>query len=144
MKINNAGLKILQDFEGLRLKAYKCPAGVWTIGYGSTGEGIGPGVVWTLDQAIDRLKRDLAEFEEGVTRLTNNRPLTENQFSALVVFVYNVGLGAFKTSTMLKKIKAGHVLDAADEFARWNRAAGKILTGLTRRRLAERALYVRA
>ncbi len=133
-------LDLICNFEGLRLKAYKCPAGVWTIGYGSTGNGITAGLVWTLDQAKDRLARDVATFAAGVAKIAGK--CSQGQFDALVSFAYNVGLGALKSSTLLKLHLAGDHAGAARQFVRWNKADGKVLAGLTRRREAEAALYL--
>ncbi len=130
----------IRHFEGLRLKAYKCPAGVWTIGYGSTGPGITAGLTWTLDQAKDRLKKDVETFAAGVAKIAGT--CTQGQFDALVSFAYNVGLGALKSSTLLRKHLAGDYAGAAREFAKWNKAGGKVLAGLTTRRVAETALYL--
>jgi len=139
MNINPAGLKLVKEFEGLRLKAYRCPAGVLTIGYGHTG-GVREGQVITEAEAEELLKKDLLIFERGVKNYVKV-PLTDNQFSALVSFAYNVGLGAFGKSTLLRKINSRDYNGAAAEFARWNRGGGKILPGLVRRREAEKALF---
>jgi lysozyme len=141
--INKDGLDLVKSFEGLRLESYLCPAKVWTIGYGSTGSDIGPGLSWTLEQAEARLKKDLETFEKGVEGLIKTK-ITDNQFSALVCFTYNVGLGAFGRSTLLKTLNAGNHQDAANEFLRWNKAGGKELAGLTRRRQAERELFLKS
>lgn len=130
----------IRAFEGIKLKAYKCPAGVWTIGYGATGPGITAGLVWTLEQAKDRLAKDVATFAAGVAKIAGD--CTQGQFDGLVSFAYNCGLSALKSSTLLRKHLAGDHAGAAREFARWNKAGGKVLAGLTRRRTAEAALYV--
>lgn len=140
--INKDGLDLVKGFEGLKLESYLCPAKVWTIGYGSTGSDVGPGLTWTLEQAEARLKKDLETFEKGVENLVKVK-ITDNQFSALVCFTYNVGLGAFGRSTLLKTLNAGNHQDAANEFLRWNKAGGKELAGLTRRRQAERELFLK-
>ncbi len=130
---------IIKEFEGLRLKAYKCPAGVLTIGYGHT-KGV------KLNQSIsekeaDRLfAQDIKEFEGYVDRFVKV-PLTANQHEALVSFVYNIGPGAFMHSTLLRKLNASDYTGAAKEFIRWNKAGGKVLKGLTRRRQAEQKLF---
>ena len=141
--INKAGLDLIRNFEGLRLKAYLCPAGVPTIGYGSTGKDIHLGMTWTTEQADERLVRDLASFEMEVSRAV---PVsTDNQFSGLVCFAYNVGIGALEGSTLLKKHNAGDYAGAQAEFGKWNKARVKgvmtALPGLTKRRAAEAALY---
>lgn len=142
-KIGPRALALIKSFEGLRLTAYPDPAtgGVpWTIGYGSTA-GVKRGDVITEAQAEAKLRDDLASFEAGVSRLIGTSPTTPAQFGALVAFAFNVGLGNLSGSTLLRKHKAGDYAGAAAEFARWNKAAGKVMAGLTRRRAAEADLY---
>lgn len=139
--INDAGVRLVQEFEGLRLDAYLCPAGIPTIGYGATGPDIRMGMTWTEDQAEERLADDLAKFCDGVDRLVRV-PLTNNQFAALVSFAYNVGLGALAGSTLLRKLNAGDYQGAADQLPRWARGGGRVLPGLVRRRDAERDLFL--
>lgn len=143
MKISPKGLAVIKQFEGLRLTAYKCPAGVLTIGYGSTGEHVKPGMTITAQEAERLLLDDISRFEVGVQEVIK-QPLTQGQFDALVSFSFNVGLVALRESTLAAKIKAGDVAGAANEFARWNKAGGKVLPGLVKRREAERALFVGA
>lgn len=143
MRINEEGLKILKKFEGCKLKTYLCPAGIPTIGYGHTGKDVSEGMTITKAQAEKLLLKDLAKFEAGVADLVKV-PVSVNQFSALVVFAYNIGLNALSGSTLLKKLNAGDVIGAADQFLRWNKAAGKELDGLTNRRHAERDLFLTA
>jgi len=138
--INTAGLKLLKDSEGLELKAYKDTVGILTIGYGHTGDDVTPGQVISEIEAEALLYKDLRVFEEGVSKAVKV-PLTSNQFSSLVVFSYNVGLGNFKTSTLLKMLNAGDYSGAADQLLRWDRAGGKVLKGLTIRRNKERDLF---
>ena len=140
-EVNEAGVRLVQEFEGCRLDAYRCPAGIPTIGYGATGPDIRMGMVWTQEQADERLAEDLARFAAGVERLVQV-DLTDNQFAALVSFAYNVGLGALRDSTLLRKLNAGDYLGAADQLPRWARAGGRIMPGLTRRRAAERDLFL--
>ena len=140
-EVNEAGVRLVQEFEGCRLDAYRCPAGIPTIGYGATGPDIRMGMVWTQEQADERLAEDLARFAAGVERLVQV-DLTDNQFAALVSFAYNVGLGALRDSTLLRKLNAGDYLGAADQFARWNKGGGRVLPGLVRRRAAERDLFL--
>lgn len=137
--INKAGLDLVRNFEGLRLKAYLCPAKVWTIGYGSTGPHVKPGMTITEDQATDLLLKDLARFERHVAEHCGQA--TENQYSAMVSFSFNVGSGAFEESTLLRLHRAGKYGAASEQFARWNKGGGKVLAGLTKRRAAEAALY---
>ena len=141
-QINKAGFDLIRHFEGLRLKSYLCPANVWTVGYGSTGPHVKPGMVITREQADELLQRDLERFERGVAELAPKA--TDNQFAALVAFSFNVGLGALKSSTLLKLHNAGDYAGAQKQFTRWNRGGGKILAGLTKRREAEAELYARA
>ena len=133
---------MLKEFEGLRLKAYKCPAGIWTIGYGTTSD-VEPGMEVTEAQAETFLKTDLAKFEAGVEALTKGSDTSDNQFSALVSLAYNIGINAFAGSTVLKRHKLGNKLGASRAFGMWIRGGGRILPGLVRRREAEAALYMR-
>jgi lysozyme len=135
------GINLIKRFEGCKLKAYRCPAGVLTIGFGCT-EGVTEGMTISQDMADYLLGKELAEFEMGIAGLVTHK-LTQPQFDALVCFTYNVGLGAFKKSTLLKRINAGEMLPAAEEFLKWDKAAGKVLPGLTARRKAERELFLR-
>lgn len=137
--INRAGLDIVKRFEGLRLKAYLCPAKVWTIGYGSTGSHVKPGMTITAEQAEELLRSDLRRFEDCVAE--NAPDSTENQFSAMVSFAFNVGEGAFRESTLLRLHRDGRHELAAMQFHRWTRGGGKVLPGLVKRRAAEAALY---
>jgi len=141
MKINQRGLDVIKSFEGCKLSAYLCPAKVWTIGYGHTGADVKQGMNISLTQADDLLKKDLAKFEDGVTKLVTN-VINENQFSALVSFAYNCGLGNLKSSTLLRKLNINpQDITIKNEFAKWNKAAGRELAGLTRRRKVESELY---
>jgi lysozyme len=139
-RINEAGLELIKSFEGLRLEAYRCPAGVLTIGYGSTGPHVKPGMVITEEKAEGLLLEDLRRFEVGVEAMAG--PATDNQFAAMVALAFNIGLGAFSTSTVLKRHKLGNRTGAANAFLMWNKAGGQILKGLIRRREAERKLYL--
>jgi lysozyme len=144
--INDDGLATIRRFEGLRTKAYKCPAGVWTIGYGHTSAAGAPkvdaGTVVSTLQAEEILKKDLEKFEGAVTRLVKV-PLTANQFAALVSFVYNVGEGAFAKSTLLKKLNKAEYDAVPGELAKWVKAGGRTLTGLVNRRAAEAGLWAK-
>jgi lysozyme len=142
MRTNRQGIALIKDAESLRLKSYLCPGGVWTLGYGSTGPDIQRGMVWTEKQAEERLFFDLLYFEKAVGKLVENVNITGNQFSALVSFAYNVGIGAFRQSTLLRKLLAGDVSGAAKQFGRWNMAGGNVLPGLVARRRAERDLFL--
>ncbi|UJB32647.1 MULTISPECIES: lysozyme [Chromobacterium] len=141
MNISANGVKLIQQFEGLRLKAYQDAVGVWTIGYGHTGPDVTPGLVISQAQADALLARDLNRFETGVSRLVSV-PLNQNQFDALLSFSYNLGLGSLQNSTLLRLLNQRDYAGAAAQFPRWNKAGGKVLPGLTRRRAAEQALFL--
>lgn len=141
-QITDEGLALIKRWEGLRLQAYLCPAGVWTIGYGHTGPDVTPGLVITEAYAEALLRQDLRTFEDGVSRLVT-APLTDNQFSALVSLAFNIGLGAFARSTLLRKLNAGDYAGAQAQFHVWNKAGGKVLPGLVNRRAGEAALFGR-
>jgi GH24 family phage-related lysozyme (muramidase) len=149
-RINDAGLALVKEFEGLKLKAYPDPGTggkPWTIGYGHTSAAgppdVEPGDTITEIEAETILRNDLAVFERHVLAATSGVSLTENQFSALVSLVFNVGPGAFESSTLLRLLKQGNIVGAANEFPGWNMAAGKVLTGLTRRRQKEQELFLK-
>lgn len=140
MKTNRAGRELIKSAESLSLKAYLCPAGVWTIGYGDT-DNVRPGMVITEAEAEQRLSDRLSrEFEPGVARLAQV-PLSGNEFSALVSFAYNVGLNALAGSTLLRKLNAGDCAGVSAEWGKWTKAGGKTLRGLVARREAERILF---
>lgn len=141
MQINSHGLEIIKRFEGCKLTAYKCPAGVWTIGYGHTGN-VKPNQTITQLDAERLLKLDLKKFEEGVSSLVKVK-INENQFAALVSFSYNVGLGALRSSTLLRLLNSGDIKGAAKQFLRWNKASGKEIPGLTKRRIVEQSLFLK-
>jgi lysozyme len=146
-QISNDGLKMVQEFEGLRVHAYRCPAGVWTIGYGHT-KGVKPGEEITEQEADKLLQQDLAESGEQVEKLVRV-PLTDNQFSALASFVFNAGAGSLASSTLLKRLNAGDYDAVPSELAKWVKATnpqtGKkvSLPGLVRRRAAEGQLWLK-
>ena len=142
-RINTAGLELIQSFEGLRLAAYRCPAGVWTIGHGHTGPDVHPRQTITAAEAVALLRGDLDRFEAGVAKALGDAPTTDHQFSAMVSLAFNIGLGAFGKSTVLRQHRAGNAKLAAAAFLMWVRAGGRVLPGLLRRRQAERALYLR-
>lgn len=137
-------VRLVKQFEGCVLKAYPDPGSggdPWTIGYGHTGAEVKRGVTWTQAQADAALGADLAHFDAGVTALIGTAPTTQGQFNALVDFAFNVGLGNLKSSTLLKLHNAGDHAGAAGQFARWNKASGKVLNGLVKRRTAEARIY---
>lgn len=138
-QIGADGLALIQQFEGLRLDAYLCPAGVWTIGYGSTGPHVKPGMKITKDRAIQLLDADLDRFEEAVNKLAPKA--TQNQFDAMVALAFNIGIGAFSRSSVLRYHTQGDQKRAAGAFMLFVKAGGKVLQGLVNRRNAERKLY---
>lgn len=142
MRTSAAGRRLIKEFEGEKLTAYICPAGVLTIGVGHTGADVKPGKTITADESDKLLQSDLQTAEQAVTRMAKVA-VTQNQFDALVSFVFNVGPGAFRSSTLLRLLNAGDYYGAADEFPKWNKGGGKVLPGLTKRRAAERAMFLR-
>ena len=140
--VSRAGLGLVKSFEGFREKAYLCPAGVPTIGYGRT-LGVKLGQTCTQAQADAWVQEEYDEFEAAVRKLVKV-PLTPNQLGALTSFAYNLGVGNLGSSTLLKLLNGGDYAGAAAQFARWNKASGKALAGLTKRRAAEAALFLKA
>ena len=139
MKTSHKGIALIKEFEGLRLKAYKCPGGVWTIGYGHTA-GVKPGMVISEAQAEEYLMADLIASEKYLNDL--RLAINQNQFDALISFFYNVGTGNFSRSTLLRKVRANPQDNSImDEFLKWVYSKGRVLPGLQRRRLAEMKLY---
>lgn len=143
MKTSQAGIDLIKEFEGFRSKAYPDPGtggAPWTVGYGHTSAAgppkVDPGLMVTAEQAEDILQSDLKRFEQSINELVHPK-LTQNQFDALVSFVYNVGISAFAKSTLLKRINADQFDQVPAEFMKWTRAGGKELPGLVRRRRAE-------
>ncbi|HHA1182938.1 MULTISPECIES: lysozyme [Enterobacter] len=145
MQTSEKGIALIKEFEGCKLTAYQDSVGVWTIGYGWTkpvdGKPIRAGMTIKQETAERLLKTGLVSYESDVSRLVKVG-LTQGQFDALVSFTYNLGARSLSTSTLLRKLNAEDYAGAADEFLRWNKAGGKVLNGLTRRREAERALFL--
>lgn len=145
-KASQKGLDLIKRFEGLELKPYKCPAGILTIGYGNTYYPSGAKVkttdpAITAQKAEELLKFLLGSYEKDVDSFCRD-DINQNQFDALVSFAYNCGPRSLKSSTLLKKVNANPKdVTIADEFLKWNKAAGRVLAGLTRRRQAEADLY---
>jgi lysozyme len=139
MKISAEGLALIKKFEGCELEAYKCSAGVWTIGYGHT-KGVEEGMTITKDQAEEMLLEELVEYEKAVEEAVHNQ-LDQCMFDALVSWTYNLGPTNLNSSTMLKVLNAGQYEDVPAQIKRWNKAGGKVLEGLTRRREAEALLF---
>lgn len=137
MKTSKTGLDLIKTFEGCRLKAYKCPADVWTIGYGHTGSDVKQGMVITQAEADRLLQQDLERFEKNVMKFNNKYHWTQNEFDALVSFAFNIGsidqLAANGTRTKAQ---------IAQAMLLYNKAGGKVLPGLTKRRQAERQLFL--
>lgn len=147
MKTGLNGLNLIKEKEGLRLKPYLCSAGVATIGYGSTMYADGRKVTLkdaaiSEKQALELLANTLGKYEKAVNDYVKVQ-LTQNEFDALVSFTYNLGAGNLLSSTLLKKINAGDKAGAANQFDVWNKAGGKVLEGLVKRRAAEKDLFLK-
>lgn len=139
-RFSRHGARFIAKFEGFSSTPYRDPVGVWTIGYGTT-DGVGPGTrPISRRKALRLLRRDARIAARAVRRVVKVK-LTQNQFDALVSFTYNVGVGAFQSSTLLRLLNEGRYHQAADEFLRWDFGGGQQLAGLTRRRRAERRLF---
>ena len=140
MKISQKGIDLIKKFEGCKLQAYLCPAGVWTIGVGHT-KGVKKGMVITQQQAETFLKDDIKPIETLLNGMGIN--YTQNQFDALTSWIYNLGIGAFKSSTMYKYIVARRKdVEIADQMVRWVNAGGKPLLGLKKRRAEEANMFL--
>jgi lysozyme len=145
MKVNKLGIETMHHFEGCKLTAYQCPAKVWTIGWGNTfypdKTPVKQGDVITQEQANALFETVMNNFALGVKKCLT-KEVNENQFSALVCFAYNVGIGSLQKSTLLKKININPNDETiAGEFAKYTKAGGKVLLGLVRRRKVESDLY---
>lgn len=143
--INASALALIKEFEGFRANAYRDMVGVWTIGYGTTaaaGVGVTPqaGMTCTEAQATAWLQAAVDKFARAILPRLTRQP-TPNQFGAMVSLAYNIGPGAFARSSVLRKFNAGDMEGAAASFALWNKAGGRVVAGLTRRRAAEAALF---
>lgn len=141
MNVSDEGLELIKRFEGCRLTAYQDSVGIWTIGYGHTGPLVVEGQTITEQEADGLLRHDARIAENCVAKLVTV-PLTQNEFDALCSFVFNLGCGNFRNSTLLRKLNAGDYDGAAAEFKRWDKAGGQVLAGLTRRREAEAEMFV--
>lgn len=158
MKISEAGIQLIKSFEGCHSSPYRCPAALWTIGYGhvlypdqarlKTTERASYGIMpehnrtFEYDEIDELLEKDLQRFEAGVLRLCPASNDSQSHFDAMVSFSFNLGIGSLQSSTLRMRYLRGDYEGAADEFLKWNKAGGKILAGLTRRRVAERALFL--
>jgi len=140
MKISEAGINLVKHYEGLQQQPYICPAGKPTIGYGHTGPDVVFGITITEADADKLLREDLHYAERGVETYARV-PLTQGQFDALVSFAFNLGIGALRDSTLLKKVNAKDFDGAAAEFGKWVHGGGRVLPGLIKRRAAEAALF---
>ena len=138
MKISQNSINLVKRFEGCRLKAYKCPAGVWTIGYGHTGADVWQGLTITQAKAEQLLRQDMARFETHVMKFDNRYHWNQNEFDALVSFAFNVG--SINQLTQNGKRSRAQIAAA---MLKYNRGGGKILPGLTKRRQAEQELFLR-
>ena len=139
MNTSAEGLALIKKFEGCELEAYQCSAGVWTIGYGHTKE-VQKGDVWSQSHAEHMLEVELHEYESYINEYVTVA-LSQNQFDALVSWVYNLGPANLKVSTMLKVLNKGQYEEVPAQMKRWNKAGGKVLEGLIRRREAEACLF---
>ena len=137
-QVSGKGRALIEGFEALRLKAYRDSVGIWTIGYGHTAVAGPPNPVAEADRIFSS---DLGKFETGVSGVVNGK-LTQNEFDALVSLAFNIGLGAFRSSSLLHLLNQGDKRSAADKFLNWTHAGGKVLPGLVRRRTAERKMFL--
>lgn len=146
MKISRAGIDLIKKWEGCKLKAYRCSAGVLTVGFGHTSAAGEPkvagGMIITQAQADEILVHDLVKYEAAVQKALT-RSATQNQFDAMVSLAFNIGPGAFAKSSLVRRFNDGDLAGAADAFLLWRKAAGKVLPGLEARRKDERALFLR-
>lgn len=143
LRLSSKGVKFVQSFEGLFLSAYKDPIGVVTIGWGHTNHHLPHftmGETWTREKCLEVFKADMRLFEDEVKKQVRVQ-LTQGQFDALVSFTYNCGGGNLAKSSLLRKLNSGDYEGAAQQFQYWNKAGGRVLNGLTRRRLAEALMF---
>ena len=140
MKTSARGIALIEQFEGCKLKAYKCPAGIWTIGIGHTLN-VHEGDVITQKKAENLLAIDLAATEISVERNVKGK-IAQEMFDALVSLTFNIGIGHFVSSTVLRELNSCDYAAAADGFTLWNKGGGKVLPGLVKRRSAERQLFL--
>ncbi len=140
MKISQEGISLIKKFEGCKLTAYQCSAGVWTIGYGHT-KGVTEDTKITQEEAEEMLVEELHEYESYINDFVT-APLSQNQFDALVSWVYNLGPANLKSSTLLRVLNEGKYNEVPAQIRRWNKAGGEVLQGLIRRREAEALLFL--
>lgn len=144
MRLGKPGEQLIKHYERCRLRAYPDPGtggAPWTIGWGATGSGIGPGTVWTQAQADARFVADAASRAAQLEKMLGSAPVTQNQFDAMMSLLYNIGSGNFTGSSVLACHRARDYADARKSFALWNKAGGRVMNGLVKRRAAEAALY---
>jgi lysozyme len=141
MKTSADGIAIIKSFESCKTDAYKCPAGIWTIGYGHTGADVHAGQKITPDDAKQLLLADLSRFETAIANCVHV-PLEQHEFDACISLAFNIGAGAFGDSTLVKLLNRNDKAGAAEQFPRWNRGGSVVLPGLVRRRAAERLLFL--
>jgi lysozyme len=142
MKLSIKGADAIKRYEGCVLKAYLCPAKVWTIGYGHTGSEVREGLTWLQHEANAAFLKDVARFESGVETVTT-QIISQQQFDALVSLAFNIGMKAYQDSTLLKKLNSGDHVGAACQFARWNKVNGQYNEGLALRRASELYTFAR-
>lgn len=136
-------LDLIKKFEGCKLESYKDSGGVWTVGWGTTGPGIVEGLTVTQGVADAMLLGHIREIALDITPLVKLIP-NQNQFDAIICLTYNIGVGAFKASTLLKCLLTRQFDKVAEEFLKWNHVHGKVVAGLTARRQAERSLFLQS
>jgi len=141
MKASSKAENLIKSFEQCRLKAYKDAVGIWTIGWGTTGPGVQEGLIITQNTADYMLKAHIEDISLDLTDIFGKK-LEQNEFDAIVCLIYNIGMGAFKKSTMCKLLLDGKSAKAAGEFEKWVHAGGKVLPGLVKRREAEKDLFL--
>lgn len=145
MDISNRGLELIKKFEGLELEAYQDIVGIWTIGYGHTSMAgppeVVPGMEITEEEATEILRRDLGQYEDGVEQAVKVE-ITQNMFDALVSITFNIGVAAMKGSTFIKRLNQRDYIGCAEAMTWWNKAGGRVVAGLKRRREAEAALFL--
>jgi lysozyme len=142
MKISKAGIAMLKLFEGCELKAYICQGGVWSVGYGHTGDHVYPGMEIDERTAEKLLHNDLLKFERAVQSVCDGLSIKQWHFDALVSLAFNIGILAFKSSTLVKLLQAGDFAGAADQFLVWTKAGGRVSKGLKNRRAIERSVFL--
>lgn len=140
MKISKQGINLIKNFEGLRLRAYKCSGGIWTIGFGHTGPDVKPDSFISSVVAEQLLIEDLERFEKAVNKFIKV-PINQNQYDSLVSFIFNIGIGAFEKSTLLRLLNKGNYNLVPAQFKRWVHAGGRVSGGLIIRRNKEADLF---